>query len=163
MRPLARAAGVIGLCLALALSGCTLRNPRTGAPAANPLDNTPPNSWVTIGPASAALLQFTRAGQTIQGTLDVTRLNDGGTDLVPSHSGFTGTIQGTSITLNFPASFGFGTTLSGSIDSAKLALSFADGPPGGTPLVLTPGGVDRFNEGVAALRATAAKNVAAAN
>src|SRR5690348_11760455 len=110
-RSLTRAAGVISLCLVLALAGCTLRNPRTGAPAAIPLEHTPANSWVQIGPASAALLQFTRVGQTIQGTFDVTLLSDGGYDLVPNHSGFTGTIQGTSITLNFPAGFGFGATV----------------------------------------------------
>lgn len=165
MRAATRAAGLVGLCLVLALAGCSLRNPRTGAPAANPLDLTPPNSWVTIGPSVAALLQFTRAGQTIQGTLDVTTLEASSVDapfdhVATDHSGFTGTIQGTSITLNFPQGLGFGATVSGSIDSARLALNFPDGAGSMAALTFTPGGVDKFNEGVAALQATLAKNAA---
>jgi hypothetical protein len=164
MRSLTRAASVAGVCLLLALTGCTLHNPRTGAPVANPIDNAAPaNSWVGTEPdGSVLLVQFSRAGQTIQGTLDFSSFSTDRTQVESTHAGFTGVIEGTNITLTFAEGLGFATAVSGSIDSATLALNFPDSTSGGLATVsLTPGGLDKYNAGVASIKAKAAANAQA--
>ena len=147
MRPVdARREHLVGLCRVGSIR--VLRpQPAHWRPCGDPIDDTPVNSWVGSAlDGEVLLVQFTRAGQTLQGTLDVSYFSDTVT-VSSTHAGFSGVIDGTNITLNFPLGLGVTTTVSGSIDSATLAL-FPNPTTGSlVTIMLRPGGLDKYNAG----------------
>lgn len=102
----------------------------------------PATSWVGASDTTAVLVQFTRDGDDLQGTMDVTEL--AAADAVTADGdrfSFTGKVDGSRVTLTFPQGFGTSGMISGTMTRTKLALAFPDPVSGrlGT-IELTPGG-----------------------
>jgi hypothetical protein len=69
------------------------------------------------------MIQVTRQGNALSGTLDETGLdNPDSTEVTPVHAAFTGVIDGTAITLNFPQGFGFSTSIAGTLSGNTMTL-----------------------------------------
>jgi hypothetical protein len=121
-------------------------------------DTIPPNSWVDIRPTDALLIQYTRNGGNIQGTVDESYLRQNGQSLASNHVAVLGIVSGTNLTLQIS-----GTSYSGSLSESSLTLNLPDQSTGGVVTVnLHPGSTAEYNAGVASLRATAAANADAA-
>jgi hypothetical protein len=122
-----------------------------------------PHVWVGANDTSALMIQLTQQGNTLSGTLDETSLdNRGSTAVTPVHAAFTGTIDGSAITLNFPQGFGFTTSLSGTLSGDTMTLNAPQSSGSVVSLTLTPASVDTYNRRAAAVQASARANADAA-
>jgi hypothetical protein len=120
----------------------------------------PATSWVGSDNTTALLIQFTRAGSNLQGTLDATQLQQADAETTDTqHLGFTGVIDGSRVTLTFNEGLGFTNTISGTITRSRLTLNFPDTRTGQlVSIALHPGGTEEYQTGVDALQAHASAN-----
>src|SRR5581483_4658990 len=92
------------------------------------------------------MIQITKNGNAVTGTLDDTSLQSpGSTQVAPLHAAFTGTVDGSAITLSFPEGLGFTTNISGSVTTNKMTLQIPQTNGQLVALTLTPGSVDDYN------------------
>ncbi|MEU8820654.1 hypothetical protein [Actinoplanes sp. NPDC048796] len=134
------------------LAGCGLLPRKAGS-----ADGTP-HTWVGGDAGTAVMVQLTRQGSSLTGTVDQSTFEDEST-VKPAHVQFTGTLSGTALTLTFTGPLGSQTSLSGTLTKDDLSLSVprSDGSVG--QVVLRPSTVDHYNDLVAGLR-TAAETAA---
>jgi hypothetical protein len=104
-------------CLERGLTAAVVLAVTTGCSIAGRADT--PNIWVGSGATEAVMIQLTRSGNALSGTLDDTNLDRaGGVTPKTVHAAFTGTVDRTAITLTFPQGLGFSTSLSGTLTDA---------------------------------------------
>lgn len=115
--------------------------------------------WVAADPAAAVMIQVTRQDDALSGTLDETRLKSSDAMMVtPMHAAFTGTIDGTALTLSFPAGLGFVTNISGTLSGDTMTLQSPQDDGSVASLTLKPGSIDTYNQGASAVQASAQAN-----
>jgi hypothetical protein len=118
-----------------------------------------PHVWVGADDASAFMIQVARQGNTLSGTLDETGLDSpGSTAVSPVHAAFTGTIDGSAITLNFPQGFGFTTSISGTLSGDTMTLQAPQSSGSVASVTLRPASVDIYNRRATAVQASAVAN-----
>ena len=121
------------------------------------------HTWVAGSESDAVLLQLTENGKLVSGTIDATELQSpSATRAQPEHAAFTGTLDGTALTLTFAEGFGFATSLAGTLGGSTLSLQIPQSDGSMTPIDLHPGTVSDYNQDVAALQGTASSNAQAA-
>jgi outer membrane murein-binding lipoprotein Lpp len=104
-----------------------------------------PASWTSIQDgSSAALITWTVNGHSASGDLTDSSLDSTGLIIDSNTDAFTGTISGSSLTLNLSG----GTTVTGSVSSQKLQLQTADSAGTVQSFDFTPGTTDAYNAAV---------------
>jgi outer membrane murein-binding lipoprotein Lpp len=104
-----------------------------------------PASWTSIQDgSSAALITWTVNGHSTSGNLTDSSLDTTGLSIDSNTDAFTGTISGSSLTLNFSG----GTTVTGSVSSQKLQLQIADSTGTVQSFDFTPGTTGAYNAAV---------------
>lgn len=122
-----------------------------------------PDSWISDSTRTVALVQYARTDAALQGTIDVTSLQDGGIAAKTEHIGFSGTVSGGRVSLMIAQGFGLTSTLTGTLDRQRLTLAFPDESTGTlAPTVFRPGDVQTYNKLASRIRAKAASNRRAA-
>lgn len=118
-----------------------------------------PHVWVGADATSAFMIEVTRQRNTLSGTLDETGLDTpDSTTVTPVHAAFTGTIDGSAITLDFPQGFGFTTSLSGTLSGDTMTLRSPESSGLVASVTLKPASVDIYNRRAAAVQASAQAN-----
>jgi hypothetical protein len=118
-----------------------------------------PHVWVGTDDTSAFMIQITRQGNALSGTLDETSLdNPSSTTVTPLHAAFTGMIDGSAITLNFSAGLGFVNSISGTLSGDTMTLQAPQSNGSVAPVTLRPASVDAYNRRSAAVQASATAN-----
>lgn len=118
-----------------------------------------PHVWVGEDATSVFMIQVTRQGNSLTGTFDEAGLDTAGSVTVtPVHAAFTGTVDGTALTLTFPGGLGFDTTISGSLSSDQMILQAPQSDGSIAAVKLRPSSVDAYNRRVAGVQATAQTN-----
>ncbi|MGW1887958.1 hypothetical protein [Streptomyces sp. NPDC001970] len=118
-----------------------------------------PGTWVGGTPEDAVMLQMTRTEHRVTGSLDATSIPDEEpTEAKAGHFGITGTTGQRSITLTLDHML----TVSGSISGTSMTLNFPDRDTGAIEqITLKPGTVEEYNELADGVRQTANKALAA--
>lgn len=123
----------------------------------------PVRSWVGGDSQTEVMIKFTGPADSLQGTLDYTvvKPDDPQGAAGAQHLDFTGTIDGSLITLTFAEGFGFTNKISGTMDQSIMTLDFPDPTTGALATFnLVPGEVEEYQAGVTALKARAAQGTA---
>jgi hypothetical protein len=121
------------------------------------------HTWVAGGQSDAVLLHITESGKTVSGTFDATTLQtSSATSVQPEHAAFTGTLDGSALTITFAEGFGFATSLAGSVSGSTLSLQIPQSDGSMTLIALHPGTATDYNQDVAALQSAASSNAQAA-
>ncbi|GAA2375208.1 hypothetical protein [Dactylosporangium salmoneum] len=106
------------------------------------------------------MIQVTRQGGNLAGTLDQVEVRTTtATAVTPTHAAFTGTVDGTAITLTFPGGLGFVTNISGTMSDDTMTLQAPQGDGTVTPVTLKPSTIDAYNSLVGVVQASAAANL----
>jgi hypothetical protein len=126
---------VLALLLAIVLGGCA----KSATQA----------TFVMKDSSSASLLQWTRIGHTVSGSLALAALDNATLD--SKNLAFTGTISGSSVTLAFPQGFGARTNVVGTISGSHLRISLPVGDGSLDEMDFSPGTVAAYNTAVAVL------------
>jgi len=136
---------VLGTAGIFAIAGTDSSNP---ASAEHSLIN-----WVGTDSNVAVMLQWTRNGNTVTGSLIASDLVSGGsTSLQSVDQAFTGVINGEGATLTFPGWFGATMNLAAQLHGSNLTLSFPESTGGVHEMVLASGNVTDYNNDVAELQ-----------
>jgi hypothetical protein len=115
--------------------------------------------WVGGDATSAVMVQLTRQDNSLTGTFDEAGLDGVESARVkPVHVAFTGTVDGTALTLTLSGGLGFATTVSGSLSGDEMILQAPQGDGSIAAVTLRPSSVDAYNRQVAGVQATAQAN-----
>lgn len=116
-----------------------------------------PHVWVGGDDTGVALVELTRDGAALSGTIDTTEIpDDKPTTTASDHRAFTGTLDGSSVTLRVDGVLGMVTAVSGTLANGELNLDLADGSTGTVQtLRLTPSSVADYNRAASKLKAKA--------
>ncbi|MGW9028396.1 hypothetical protein ACWGQ5_30455 [Streptomyces sp. NPDC055722] len=116
-----------------------------------------PNVWVGTENDGVAMVELTRTGSSLSGSLDITGIpSSNPTTTKSQHAAFTGTVDGTAVTLRIDGAFGSVGSLSGTLTSAELNLHVPNSETGTMyTLALRPGTVDDYNSKVGDLQSQA--------
>jgi hypothetical protein len=105
------------------------------------------------------MVQLTRQDNSLTGTFDEAGLDTAGSVTVkPVHAAFTGTVDGTALTLTFPGGLGFDTTISGSLSGDEMILQAPQSDGSIAAVALRPSSVDAYNGRIAGVQAAAQAN-----
>lgn len=126
---------VLAASLAIVLGGCT----KSATQA----------TFVVKDSGSASLLQWTRTGHTVSGSLALAVLDNAALD--SKNLAFAGTISGSSVTLTFPQGFGTRTNVVGTMSGAHLRIALPSSDGLLIDLDFSPGTVTTYNKAVAVL------------
>lgn len=144
-------AGSVGL---IAVRGGANMNPDSAAQSVV--------NWVGTDSGLAVMLEWTRAGDTLTGSLIASDLaSTGGTSLQSVDQAFTGVINGDGATLTFPSWFDTTTNIAARVQGLDIVLSFPQSSGGVHVLTLIPGTVATYNKDVANLQRTVDSNAQA--
>lgn len=131
----------------------------SGHASAGPLGvwgiETPP-VWVGTDDNGVAMMELTRTGRSLSGSLDITAIpKDNPTTTKSYHAAFTGSVDGTSVTLRIDGALGTVSSMSGTLTNSELDLHLPDS--GGTmeTLVMRPGTIEAYNKKVSAIQSRA--------
>lgn len=114
--------------------------------------------WVGEDATSVVMIQVTRQGNSLTGTFDEAGLaTAGAVTVTPVHTAFTGTVDGTALTLTFPG--GLDSTISGRLSGDQMILQAPQNDGSIAAIKLRPSSVDAYNLRVAGVQATAQANV----
>ena len=115
--------------------------------------------WVGGDATSAVMVQVTRRDNSLTGTFDEAGLDIAESATVkPVHAAFTGTVDGTALTLTFPGGLGFDTTISGSLSDDEMILQAPQSDGSIAAVTLLPSSVDAYNRRIAGVQAAAQAN-----
>lgn len=159
------AAGVLALALTACASG---RHTDTDGGVAGsgkaPGPVALPHTWVGASATDALMVQMTRDGRALSGSLDSTAIADGDpTKATTAHWGFTGTLDGSAFTMNVRGDVLTEATFTGTVASGRMQLLVPDQETGTIESAeLRPGTVDQYNRAVRAVTGRAAAAAAQA-
>jgi outer membrane murein-binding lipoprotein Lpp len=112
-------------------------------------------SWVSIQSGSAAsLITWTVNGHSTSGNLTGSSLDQTGLSIDTNTDSFTGTISGSSLTLNFSG----GSTVTGSVSTQQLQLQIADSAGTVQSYDFTPGTTSAYNAAVRSIQSVVNAN-----
>ena len=112
-------------------------------------------SWVSIHDgSSASLITWTINGHSTSGNITGSSLDQTGLSIDSKTYAFTGTISGSSVTLNLSG----GSTLTGSVSTIRLQLQIADSAGTVQSYNFTPGTVSAYNAAVKSIQSVVSKN-----
>jgi hypothetical protein len=121
-----------------------------------------PNVWVGSDQTDALMIQMTRTGTSLSGTLDDTSLDSPDSTAAKAvHAAFTGAVDHEAVTLTFPQGLGFSTSLSGTLSDRRLSLRLPQDDGAVATVTLQVGSVDDYNRLVAAVNGRASANASA--
>lgn len=124
-----------------------------------------PATFVARDGNGAALIQWTRDGSDVKGSLSIAfRQASDPLNLQRSTIAFSGVVHGSSVTLTLDQGLGFTTNWNGTLDGKSLKLTYTRDDGSAAELDLVKGMVSDYNDGIAAVRAkvTAARQRKAA-
>lgn len=117
-------------------------------------------SWTSIQDgASAALITWTVNGHSTSGDLTESSLDQSGLSIDSNTYSFTGTISGSSLTLNFAG----GSSVTGSVTSHQLQLQIADSAGTVQTFDFTPGTASAYNAAVKTIQSVVDANQKSSN
>ncbi|MEC3995555.1 hypothetical protein VSR01_19295 [Actinacidiphila sp. DG2A-62] len=159
--------GVAAGVLVLALTACASGRQTDGGAAAwgkAPGAAALPHTWVGTSATGALMVQMTRDGRALSGSLDSTALVDGDpTRSTTAHWGFTGTLDGSAFTMNVRGDVLTRTTFTGTVSAGRMQLLVPDRGTGTIQAAeLRPGTVDQYNRAVRSVTGRAAAAAAQA-
>jgi len=112
-----------------------------------------PASYVDRASNGGVLIQWTRSGDNVSGTLSEAYIDRSDpTQLKTESDSFQGTINGSSITLTFNQGLGITTNWNGTLNGKNLTLSYTGSDGTVQTLQFTPGTIDDYNSQVALTR-----------
>lgn len=112
-----------------------------------------PASYVDRAPNGGILVQWTRSGDKVSGTLSEAYIDRSDqTNLKTESDSFQGTISGSSVTLDFNQGLGITTNWTGTLDGENLTLSYTSNDGSVQTLKFTPGTIDDYNSQVSLTR-----------
>jgi hypothetical protein len=139
--------------LAAALSACVLAVAGCGS-SSDPTTSSSSGAATFVGQATNAeiLIQWTRAGDSLSGSLQEALRKEGGSSAVESSSrAFTGTISGNGLTLTLNEGLGTTKALVGKITSTGFTMTFPGTEHELTSITFVPGMVADYNHAVSEL------------
>lgn len=113
------------------------------------------NTWVGTSASDVMLVQLTRNGNTLSGVVDDASLPTGQQDPTKvnrQHVGFTGTVDGTSITLKLELGLGTSAPMYGTLTPDKMTLNYPSDSGGIQAIDLAPSTVEAYNRASAGLQ-----------
>jgi hypothetical protein len=112
--------------------------------------------WVGSGDGWVLMIQVTRQGDQLSGSLDEIALKESDpTTVAPSHAAFTGVVDGLALTLTIPEGLGFTTSVSGTLSGDAMTLHLPQGDGSIANVTLEPASVDTYNRKAAAVQDSA--------
>jgi hypothetical protein len=120
--------------------------------------------WIYRDSTSAVFVQWTRTGNTVQGSMSVADLDSAEDTSVTTYDvAFTGTVGGHSVSLTFTRLLGSATTVAGQLGGSNSVLSLPQSDGSLQSITLHPAATAEYNADLVALRTTANANQQAAD
>lgn len=115
-----------------------------------------PHLWVGTADDGVAMVELTRSGSSLSGSLDITAIpSSDRTTTKAEHAAFTGTVDGSAVTIRIDGALGSVGSLSGTLTSTEMSLHVPNDNGTMYTLTLRPGSVDAYNRKVGALQSQA--------
>lgn len=120
--------------------------------------------WIYQDSTSAVFVQWTRAGNSVQGSMSVANMDSAqATSVSNQNTAFMGSISGRSVSLSFNALLGLTTTVAGQLNGSSIVLSVPQKDGSLQSIALRPATTADYNTDVSTLQTTASANQQAAD
>ncbi|WP_344412039.1 hypothetical protein [Streptomyces glomeratus] len=115
-----------------------------------------PHLWVGTADDGVAMVELTRTGSSLSGSFDVTAIpSSDRTTTKAEHAAFTGTVDGSAVTIRIDGALGSVGSLSGTLTNTEMILHVPHDTGTMYTLTLRPGSVDDYNSKVGDLQSRA--------
>lgn len=116
-----------------------------------------PHVWVGTANDGVAMVELTKTGSSLSGSLDITAIPENNATTTRSeHIAFTGSVDGIAVTLRIDGAFGSVGSLSGTLTNTEMNLHVPDSNTGTMyTLAMRPGTVEAYNSKVGELQSQA--------